>query len=213
MRDIPVFCTEMGVASLVLKKIPYTKEAYIHIRDCCDVELFLKECCDFCVAAGAERVYATGHTYLEKFNYYTTLVKMQSSNCFGDTTADLSLFPLQEKTAEIWRTIYNKSMLRVPNASYMTVHDMKELLNGGGAYFVHKNGVLVGIGAINGCNIDVVATVVSGMGRNVLGALCNIIPSDIVTLTVADNNLPAVSLYNKLGFLVVEELEKWYKII
>jgi hypothetical protein len=33
MRDIPMFTTEYGVASLVLKEIPYQAAAYITIQD------------------------------------------------------------------------------------------------------------------------------------------------------------------------------------
>ena len=33
MRDFPVFDTETGVSSLILKEVPYRKTAYIHIRD------------------------------------------------------------------------------------------------------------------------------------------------------------------------------------
>ena len=211
MRDIPVFCTELGVASLVLKKIPYTKEAYIHLQDSCDLEAFLKECCDFCVAAGAERVFATGHDSLKKYTYHTKLIKMQSSNCF-DETAEVYLFPLQEQTIEMWRAIYNERMLNVPNAAFMSLHDMEDLLNSGGAYFVHQNGVLIGIGAIKDNNVEVIVSVVPGKGEKVLIALCSAIRSDTVTLIVAENNMPAISLYNKLGFIKTEELESWYKI-
>ena len=33
MRDFPVFATDFGVSSLVLKEIPYREEAYITIQD------------------------------------------------------------------------------------------------------------------------------------------------------------------------------------
>ena len=33
MRDFPIFTTEYGVSSLILKEIPYRNEAYIRIRD------------------------------------------------------------------------------------------------------------------------------------------------------------------------------------
>ena len=33
MKDIPVFTTDFGVASLILKEIPYRGEAYIRIQD------------------------------------------------------------------------------------------------------------------------------------------------------------------------------------
>ena len=48
MKDLPLFTTEHGVASLVLKEIPYQKTAYIILRDSLEPEALLKECADFC---------------------------------------------------------------------------------------------------------------------------------------------------------------------
>ena len=33
MKDFPVFTTQYGVASLIMKEIPYQKTAYVIIRD------------------------------------------------------------------------------------------------------------------------------------------------------------------------------------
>lgn len=212
MRDIPMFCTELGVASLVLKKIPYTKEAYIHFRDSGKKEAFLRECCDFCVAAGAESVYATGDDFLTRYPHHTTIVKMQCSrDVLADT--DAMLFPVQENTAEGWREIYNQKMLHVPNAAYMTLPDAKKRAGNGELYFVHKGGSLIGIGAVCGNCIEVLASVIHGAGEDVLLALCTLVTDPVITLTVANNNLPAVALYERLGFVAIEETEKWYKII
>ena len=56
MRDIPVFTTEYGVASLVLREIPYRQEAYISIQSSLQPEELLAECVSFCRACGAEKV-------------------------------------------------------------------------------------------------------------------------------------------------------------
>ena len=68
MKDFPVFTTENGVASLVLKEIPYRRCAYIILRDSLEPEALLAECISFCRACGAERVFAArllmeGNTY------------------------------------------------------------------------------------------------------------------------------------------------------
>ena len=67
MKDFPFFTTEYGVASLVLKEIPYKGEAYITLRDAQpgqEAEL-LAECVSFCRMAGAEKILAAGHSVLE----------------------------------------------------------------------------------------------------------------------------------------------------
>ena len=48
MRDLPMFTTENGVGSLVLKEIPYNGTAYITIHSSSFPTDFLKECADFC---------------------------------------------------------------------------------------------------------------------------------------------------------------------
>ena len=50
MRDIPVFTTQYGVASLVLREIPYRQEAYISIQSSLQPEQLLEECIGFCRA-------------------------------------------------------------------------------------------------------------------------------------------------------------------
>ena len=41
MKDFPVFSTSYGVASLILKEIPYRQEAYIHIQSTLEPEQLL----------------------------------------------------------------------------------------------------------------------------------------------------------------------------
>ena len=195
-----------------MKKIPYTKEAYIHIRDTLEPESLLNTCVDFCKAAGAERIYATGHGFLEQYPLYTTLVQLQCGNALG-MQSDVSLFPVQEKTAEQWRKIYNERMLHVPSATYLSWLDMKNIIGSGNAYFVHEKGVLLGIGMVCRNQIEVIASVVPGAGGKIMQALCSLVPGDTVMVTVAANNVPAMDLYKRLGFLSVKELESWYQII
>ena len=82
MRDFPIFTTENGVGSLVLKEIPYRGVAYITIRDSSAPAEFLNECADFCRAVGAQHVYASGHSILESYPVYTSIVQMSASTEF-----------------------------------------------------------------------------------------------------------------------------------
>ena len=79
MRDFPVFTTENGVGSVVLREVPYKGEAYITIQDTQCPQAFLADCVAFCRMAGAERIYATGHKSLEAHPLYTSVLLMQRS--------------------------------------------------------------------------------------------------------------------------------------
>lgn len=211
MLDIPVFTTQNGVASLGLKQIPYTAKAYIRLQDTCEPEVFLRECCDFCRAAGAEQVYAAGHAILENYPLYTQIVKM-CRPLEGLPQTDAALFPVTEQTIEQWRQIYNSRMSGVPAAAFMTAVDARRHLKAGDAYFVHKGNTLLGIGVAAGERIDAVISAVPGVGQEVLLALCNALSGDRVVLEAALENKPAMALYRRLDLVVTEAVHKWYRI-
>lgn len=211
MKDFPVFPTEYGVASLVLKEIPYQSAAYIIIRDSREPEKLLEECVSFCRMCGAERIYATGHPSLEGYPLYTAMWEMSCDRCSLPRT-DAALFPVQPHTLEQWREIYNRKVVHVPNGAWMTQGDGQKMTEQGTGYFVHKDGELVGIGKGEGDTIQWVASVKPGGGRDVVLALAEALPAERIKLTVASVNQKAVSLYENLGFILTKEISKWYVI-
>lgn len=212
MRDIPVFTTEAGVASLILKEIPYTAEAYIKLQDSQDPRRFLKECCDFCTAVGAQRIYASGHAILESYPLHTQLWRMCRMR-EGLPETDAALFPVQKQTLELWRELYNDKMHGVPNASYMTRLDAQKMLTKGNGYFVHRDDTLLGIGVASGDRIDAVIAAIPGAGKDVLLALCHALTGEQVTLEVASVNRRAIRLYEQLDFLKTYEVSRWYRLL
>lgn len=211
MRDIPVFTTEHGVASLVLKEIPYKGVAYITLQSSMQPEELLKKCVDFCKMTGAERIYATGDAVLEQFPLHTTVIKMQQLR-ENLPEGNGCLFPVTEETAEQWRSIHNEKMRSVPNAATITREMMKQYLSQGNCYFVHKEEKLLGIGLIKNEKIEVIASCEKGAGEQVLLALCNGIFTESVSIEVASTNIPAIRLYERLGFQRVAELSRWYDV-
>ena len=209
MKDIPVFTTEYGVASLVLKEIPYQGMAYVIIRDSLEPEELLAECAAFCRVCGAEKVFAAGHEILESRPFHTAMWEMRCDTAaIADT--DAALRPVQEQTVERWREIYNQKVRSVPNGAWMTEVDGREMLKKGDGYFIHRNGELLGIGRASAEMIDWVAAVKSGAGRDVVCALAHALTGDTAVLTVASENQKAVRLYESLGFLKTAEIARWY---
>ena len=211
MRDIPMFTSEYGVASLFLKEIPYRGRAHIKIQSSLDPEKLLEECVGFCRACGAEWIDAAGHEYLEKYPLITSL-SLMTRPLEGLPSMDACLFPMTEATMQNWLDIYNERMADIPNAAFMDSKDGKQLLQKGSAYFVHKDGELLGIGVASGDFIDTVISVKPRAGETVLCALATILAEDAVRLMVADVNTRAVKLYERLGFMKVKELTRWYLV-
>ena len=211
MRDFPVFSTENGVGSLVLKEIPYSGNAYIQIQSSQAPEAFIKDCLEFCRIAGAKHVYASGTDFLEKYPFHTAIWKMTVA---VETLPqwETALFPVTDRTSEQWRCIYNEKMRNVPNSGFMSILDMKQLCKEGTAYFVHEQGELIGIGKASWGKLEVVISMIRGGGERVVSALAHGICGEQAQLEVASTNEKAVALYERLGFVKCAEISRWYHV-
>ena len=125
---------------------------------------------------------------------------------------DACVYPVVEQTLEQWLRIYRDKIKKVPNAAWMTDGDGKKMLTCGEGYFVHRQGVLLGIGRVQGSELQWVAAVEKGAGKDVVTALTYCIGTDDVWLTVSAENKKAIQLYASMGFMVTQELSRWYKI-
>ena len=92
-----MFTTEYGVASLILKEVPYRQEAYIIIQSTEQPGELLKECVSFCRMAGAEKIYAKGHELLEQYPLHTAVYEMRGT-AWVDKDQLECLFPVTEET-------------------------------------------------------------------------------------------------------------------
>lgn len=211
MRDIPMFITENGAAGLVLREIPYRGSAYITIHDTLCPEELLRECVAACKMAGARCIYATGHRYLEEYPLHTEIWKMSRNRCDLPRT-DAVLIPLTEENLEQWREQYNGKMIPVPNGAAMTREDGEKLLERKAGYYVRRSGELIGLGIAAGNTVESVISLRWGSGGDVLLALCGALQGEWVELEVASANLPALRLYDRLGFEKTAVLSKWYEI-
>ena len=211
MRDIPVFDTQWGVGSLVLNQIPYTATAYIRIQSTQNGKDFLQECISFCRACGAEVIYATGDPVCADYPWHTDILKMQIA-AESIPACDALLFPVTEATAKKWQSIYNDKVRFVPNGAWLTEKALEEMLSKGDGYFIHKDGMLLGIGRAGGDRIDWVASVYPRAGKTVVQALTSLLNCETVCLEVASANTKAMHLYESMGFLPSQIISRWYKV-
>ena len=212
MKNIPVFDTENGVGSLIIKEIPYTKVAYIKVEAASDHDAFLDECVSFCRMVGAEKIFVTGYCGKREYPFHTAIQRMEcSKDMISDT--DAQLVRVTQDTLQKWLHIYWNKMCKVPNAAYMTEADGKEMIKRGDGYFVFAGNILLGIGIAAGSVIDLVASLQPGAGRIIVCALCRILDGKFIQLDVASTNQKAISLYESIGFLKKAERSQWYKII
>ena len=211
MRDFPVFPTEHGAASLILKEIPYRKEAYIRIQSTQEPEKLLEECASFCTACGAEKVYAAGHDILETYPLHTSVLQMRGELFISEEEIP-AMFPVTEQTVARWRALYNEKMKDVDNASTLEAKDESRILSSGGTYFIHDSGIPLGIGWLEENKLSAIAAIKPGAGELLCKAMQSLIPQQQIILEVASTNEKALRLYERLGFIKSSELSRWYRV-
>ena len=214
MRDFLIFDTEYGVSSLYLKEIPYKKEAYIRIRTVQPgyFEEHLRECVSFCRMCGAESVFAADHEALEDYPLHASILEMRGI-AWVDPEKLKNLFPVTEATAARWRQLHNEKLREVDGSATLTSQEEKEILATSGAYFVHDNGELLGLGWVQDCELKTVAAVKAGAGEAVMHTLMSLVEGSQMVLQVASTNQRAIRLYEKLGFLKTAETTRWYRVL
>lgn len=213
MKDFPLFTTDWGVSSLILREIPYRGEAYIHIQDVQPegFEEHLKECISFCRMAGAEQIYARGNEMLDVYPLHVSILEMRGT-AWRDSHMMEHLFPVTEATVSRWRSIMNERMRGVDNAATLTAADEKKILQSGGAYFIHHEGELLGLGWMEDTKLLLITAVKPGVGERVMHTLMSLVEGADMTIEVASTNERAIRLYERLGFLKSRETIRWYTV-
>lgn len=211
MRDFPVFTTEYGVASLVLREVPYRQEAYIVIQSSQQPEELLKECVSFCRAVGAEKIFARGHEYVERYPLHTVIYEMRGSVEVDENKVE-HLWPVTGETIGKWRQLLNDRMRAVDNAGTLEKQGEREILDLGGAYFIHRSGELLGAGWLVGDELMLIASTQKGMGERVLHTLLSTTRPEQLRLQVASTNETAIQLYERMGLVKTAELRRWYRV-
>lgn len=212
MKNIPVFSTENGIASITLDQIPYNQNAYIHMQDVSDFPEFVTECIGFCKAAGAEQIYATGLDDLKDYSVYTHILQLEilKANIPGDMG---EMIPVTMETFSTWKNAYNRSVRNVPGAAGMDEKRAKKALENQQAYFVRYAGETVGLGVVDSMTVQAIVSLAPHMGEIILKTLSSAIESDRFSLEVAENNIPAMKLYERCKCRPIKCVLIWHSLL
>jgi len=211
VRDFPVFTTEYGVASLVLREVPYRGEAYITVQSALQPEELLQECISFCRICGAEKIYARGHEMVASYPLHCAVYEMRGSIEVDEEMVE-SLWPVTAETVGRWREFLNEKLRPVDNSSTLTGQGEREILEKGGAYFVHRDGLLLGAGWLADGELLLLAAARSGAGEWVLHTLLSATRPEQLRLEVASTNHRAIRFYERMGLVKTAELRRWYQV-
>lgn len=218
MKDLPVFTCEHGVATLILREIPYKRNAYVLIRSYRPGSLraLMEESRQFCVLAGAERVSVSSDEPLENLKHLHDLAEMR---CRRDGLPALEepveLEAVTEKNGKAFLEIYNRLFFSIPNAVTYTRQDLERVLRERSAFLAVVDGRPAGIGEWRGGELAVIGVLPAfrGLGgRLTLSVIGRMTAVDEVKLHVSTANLPAMKLYRRLGFVQTRVLSRWYAL-
>lgn len=203
MRDIPIFTAAEGLATLILREIPTRREGYVLVRSVfTNLEALLRECEGFCRAAGAERVYFGGDADFSGYPVYARLIEREIDCArLPETTATAHAIAENERAR--WAELYRERFLSVPAAQSApkTEH----------AYWICRDDVCVGLGQIEGEELRAVASLRKGSGADCVAALAAATNAARLRLLCAEENRPAMRLYDRLGFTCGCEREVWHR--
>ena len=216
MKDIPIFTTPMGTASLILREIPYQKTAYVRIRSVLPGGMgeTLSDCRTFCLQAGAERVLVTADEPLELPHAHDMLELARPKAGLPALDEPVPLEPLTQTNAPQYQSIYNRLFTDLPNAATCHGSELTRLLSSAGAFLALLDGKPAGIGETDGSKLRTVGVLPEhrGLGRRLTLTLLERLEGPDLFLNVASSNRRAVKLYHSLGFREHRLLSRWYRL-
>jgi len=217
MKDIPVFTSEFGIATLILREIPTKRCAYVLIRSFRPDSLtpLLAECRQFCLAAGAEQVSVSGEAPLDNLAHLHDLVEMRCRRCDLPPLAEpVALERVTAENAETYLSVYNRLFEAIPNAETYTRRELGPLIESGRAAVAVVDGRPAGIGEWQGSELRAVGVLPEyrGLGERLTLSILAGMEGDAFTLRVSSVNERALRLYRRLGFRQTRILSRWYAL-
>ena len=219
MNNFPVYLSQWGTATLILREIPYKKTAYILLRTVLEeqVELLIQDCAAFCRNCGAENCFvaaAESETVIPGTPAYALQRMTAEKAALPLLENPFRLEPLCPDNEDLYISLYNRCFRTVSNAA---TYDRKELQR---VYRMAQQGFLAyledtpcGMGELHENELAAVGLLPEyrGMGKYLTLALLERCPGPELSLTVVSDNYRALALYEKLGFRTESIVSRWYR--
>lgn len=217
MQNIPVFTARSGMASLVLREIPYNRKAYVLIRAVWneETEALLQECAAFCRGAGAEAVYASdGVKDLPAAHAYDVLRLSCRREVLPRPGNTVELEPVSAKNGREYLRIYNGCFREVPGAASYDERDLRRLMEQGSGYLARRGDGYAGVVELDMDGIAGIAVLpeYKGLGRDLALTALRKVERETLCLKVADTNTRALALYRRIGFENDALVSRWWRL-
>lgn len=213
MKNIPMFTSAYGIATLILREIPWSGSAYVLVRSVWNDQTaaLLEECRGFCRAVGAKAVFAAYDTEELPAEHAYDMLHMTRPKA-GLPEAVLELLPLTRENSAAYLEIYNRCFVEVPSAASYDQSSLEPLYGEDLVWLVKRGEVYAGVAEISKEGLEAVAVLPEfrGMGYDLALSVLHMVPSPVLRLKVASTNTRAIALYQRLGFRVDGVEKRWF---
>ena len=216
MKDIPVFTGAHGVATLVLRQIPWSGTAYVLVRAIWDdAKGFLEECLGFCRACGAQKVYATnGMEELPLPHAYDMCTfSMEKTALPKGETLEAEL--LTGENQKDFLSVYDTCFRTLPNAAAYEEKTLHTMIQEQTAFLYRRCGVPAAIAQISKQGLETIGVLPAfrGLGYPLALTVLPMVPNLTLHLKTISVNHSALELYRRLGFKPAGTESRWWCLL
>ena len=217
MKNIPLFTSAYGIATLILREIPWSGSAYVLVRSVWNDQAaaLLEECCGFCRAVGAEQIFAAYDTEpLPAEHAYDMWVMSRPKKGLPLPASEVILEPLSRENRDVYLRIYNQCFRQVPSAASYDQSSLEPLYGEDLAWLAKVDGAFAGVAEISKEGLEGIAVLpeYAGLGTDLALSVLPMVPSTELQLKVASTNERAIRLYRRLGFVEKSVNKVWWRL-
>lgn len=217
MKNIPMFTSSYGLATLILKEIAWNGRAYVLVRSVWNDQIaaLLDECRSFCRAVGAEEIYASWDAEELPAEHAWDMIDMACpKSALPAPRQTVELEQAAPETAEDYLRIYNQCFRDVPAAASYDRKSLEPLYGEELIWLAKVRGQYAAVAEISKEGLEGIAVLPEfrGLGYDLAAAVLRMVPSTEVRLKVASTNVRARRLYDRLGFAEVGISRRWYRL-
>ena len=217
MKNIPMFTSSYGLATLILKEIAWNGRAYVLVRSVWNDQIaaLLDECRSFCRAVGAEEIYASWDAEELPAEHAWDMIDMACpKSALPAPRQTVELEQATPETAEDYLRIYNQCFRDVPAAASYDRKSLEPLYGEDLIWLAKVRGQYAAVAEISKEGLEGIAVLPEfrGLGFDLAAAVLRMVPSTEVRLKVASTNVRARRLYDRLGFAEVGISRRWYRL-
>lgn len=219
MKNIPLFTSAYGAATLILKELSWSGNAYVLVRSVWQgqIEALLAECRDFCRAVGAENIFAVDHGSgcdLPGTPDYEMITMACAKDRLPPPRHPVELEPLTEENSDAYLSIYNECFRQVPSAASYNKKSLISLYGEDLAWLARVGDTYAAVAELSKTGLEGIAVLPAyrGLGFDLAAQVLQMVPRLRPELRVASTNVRALALYQRLGFSEIGERKPWYRL-